>query len=338
MPRPETLPVGKLNPRLLNQLLERYVRPDPRVIVGPGLGEDAAVVDFGASYLVLKSDPITFATQHIGWYLLHVNANDLACMGALPRWLLVTLLLPEGRTTAESAEAILRDVAEACQTLNVALIGGHTEVTHGLERPLVVGTLAGEVAPDRLVRPDGLRPGDRILLTKGLAVEGTALICLEKADRLGGVLSHEELERCRGFLYDPGISVLPEAQAAVRAGTVHAMHDPTEGGLAAGVHEMARASGVAIRLLEEGIPIFPETRRLCRHFGLDPLRLIASGSLLLGVPRQDKLAIQQAIQASGSPAEEIGWVEEGQGIMIRRAEAWRELAWPEQDEIARLFS
>lgn len=329
--------MGKIEPQLLSQLLERYARTDPRVVVGAGLGRDAAVLDFGSRYLVLKTDPITFATRQIGWYLLHVNVNDLACTGALPRWLLVTLLLPEGRTTPESAEEIVREIAQACQALDVSLVGGHTEVTYGLDRPIVVGTLAGEVPAERLVRPDGLRPGDRLLLTKGIAVEGTALLCLELGDRLAGVLDGEELERGRGFLHDPGISVLAEAQAAVRAGEVHAMHDPTEGGLAAGVHEMARASGVALRLEGEAIPVLPETRRLCDHFGLDPLGLIASGALLLGVPRQAKLAVIEAIQAGGSRVEEVGWVEEGKGVLIRRGGAWRELPWPAQDEITRVL-
>ncbi len=176
-----TLPLGKLPGHLLARLLERYATPDERLLVGPGIGRDAAAIALDdARALVVKSDPITFATAEVGWYLVNVNANDLACLGATPRWLLVTALLPEERTTPASVEALFAGLADACAGLGIALAGGHTEITYGLDRPILVGTLLGEATREELVVPGNARPGDTILLTKGLAVEGTALIAGER--------------------------------------------------------------------------------------------------------------------------------------------------------------
>ncbi|MDP9371688.1 MAG: AIR synthase related protein, partial [Chloroflexota bacterium] len=183
----DILPVGKLPGALLARLLARYATPDETLLVGPGIGRDAAAValdDRGA--LVLKTDPITFATTagDIGWYLVNVNANDLACLGATPRWLLVTALLPEGRTTPAGVEAIFAGLREACAPLSITLAGGHTEITHGLDRPILVGMLLGEAPREAIVRPGAARAGDAVVLTKGIAVEGTALIAGERADEV----------------------------------------------------------------------------------------------------------------------------------------------------------
>ena len=166
------LPTGKLPPKLLDELLARHSRPDPRVVLGPRAGEDAAIIDMGDRYLVAKTDPITFATDEIGWYAVNVNANDVACCGAVPKWFLATLLLPEQRTDAALVERVFAQIADACAALDVTLCGGHTEITYGLDRPIVVGQMLGEVAPDACLSTSGARPGDALILTKGIAVEG----------------------------------------------------------------------------------------------------------------------------------------------------------------------
>ena len=147
MNRNASLPAGKRPHALLDQFLRRFAPSDPRLIVGPQMGEDAAVIDMGDRYLVAKTDPITFATEEIGWYAVNVNANDIAVMGAEPRWFLATILLPQGRATEALAEAIYGQIADACDQLNVVLAGGHTEITVGLERPIISGCMLGEVAP-----------------------------------------------------------------------------------------------------------------------------------------------------------------------------------------------
>ncbi|MBE9506573.1 MAG: AIR synthase family protein [Chloroflexi bacterium] len=342
-------PLGKLPAEHLARLLARYAPSDPRVIVGPGVGHDAAVISFSTPargqagrYLVAKTDPITFASREIGWYAVHVNANDVACTGATARWFLATLLLPEGRAHPSLVDTIFDQIAAACRELDVELVGGHTEITHGLDRPIVVGCMLGEVAPERLVRPDGARPGDVLLVTKGIAVEGTAIIARdivaqEKADTLVGVDS-TLLERSRGFLHHPGISVVRDAAVATAAGEVHALHDPTEGGLATGLWELAEAAGAGLEVDEAAIPILPETQVLCKRLGLDPLGLIASGALLLAVAPGDADAILVALDEVDIAAARIGRVVEREwGVVLRTAAGKRPLPRFGRDEITRLF-
>ena len=237
-------PVGKLPQRVLIELLEGTIRtPDPRVILGPGLGKDAAVIDFGDRYLVTKTDPITFATDEIGWYVVHVNANDVACLGAAPRWFIVTLLMPEEQADRELVETIFEQLHAAGDDLNVTIVGGHTEITHGINRPIAVGAMMGEVEPDALVRSDGARPGDALILTKRIAVEGTAILTRELRTTLADDFDREFLDRAANFLHDPGISVVEDAAVIAEAGEVHAMHDPTEGGVATGIYELTGAAG-----------------------------------------------------------------------------------------------
>src|SRR5437667_8139173 len=174
------LPIGKLRADALQAIFDKHPLKDPRVVVGPRVGEDAAVIDMGDRYLVATSDPITFATADIGWYALNVNVNDIAVRGARPRWFLATLLLPPGGTSHASVEALFADLHAACDELGVALVGGHTEITHGLDRPIVAGTMLGEVDKDKLVTTGGARVGDAGVMTKGVPLEGAAIIAREK--------------------------------------------------------------------------------------------------------------------------------------------------------------
>jgi hydrogenase maturation factor len=196
--------------------------------------------------------------------------------------------------------------------------------------------MLGEVSPDRLVRSDGAQPGDALLVTKGVAVEGTAIIAREISGL--GELDRSFLERCRGFLHDPGISVVRDARVATTASRVHAMHDPTEGGLATGLWEMAEAAEVGLEVEEEAIPILPETQALCTRLGLDPLGLIASGALLLAVAPEDASAVVSALEKAGIDAARIGRVvEKKQGVVLQSATGVRPVPHFERDEIARLF-
>jgi hydrogenase expression/formation protein HypE len=340
--QPDVFPLGKLPHEQLAALLHRYASDDPRILVGPRLGEDATVIDWGGDFgdrlLVAKTDPITFATDEIGWYAVNVNANDVACMGATPCWFLVTLLLPEGRTDDALVECIFAQIGQACAALGVSLAGGHTEITYGLDRPIVVGHMLGEVSRDRLVRTDGAQVGDVLLLTKGIAVEATAIIAREKANELAGRFAPEFLARCQGFLRNPGISVVRDAQVAASAGRIHAMHDPTEGGLATGLWELAWAADVGLEVVADALPVLPETAQLCQAFDLDPLGLIASGALLLAVPPDDALAIQRALKAENIQVSYIGRVvDKAAGVTLLAAEGPQPLPRFARDEIARLF-
>src|SRR4051794_22627855 len=194
------LPTGKLPADLLHALLESHAVHNPRVVVGARVGEDAAVIDLGDRYLVAATDPITFATDDLGWYAVHINANDIAVRGATPRWFLATLLLPAGATDEGLVRRLFAQIAEACAALDVALIGGHTEVTHGIDRPLVAGTMLGEVAKERLVTTGGAQVGDAVLLTKGVPLEGAAIIAREKErDLIARGVPAAIIEAAKGF-------------------------------------------------------------------------------------------------------------------------------------------
>ncbi len=333
------IPVGKLPAGLLEKLLDRYAPADPRVVEGPGIGKDAAIIDMGDRYLVAKTDPITFATDEIGWYAVHVNANDIACCGATPRWFLATLLLPERGTTPDLAETIFGQIADACQQLGVSLCGGHTEITQGLERPIVVGQMLGEVAPDSYVMASGARVGDVLILTKGIAVEGTAIIAKEKRDELRSVISEGDLDRCSRFLHEPGISIVRDARLALEIGSVHALHDPTEGGVATGLWELAQAANVGLVIDESRLPVIDECRVVCGQLGLDPLGLIASGSLLISAATEEAHAITDRLRVAGIDAAIIGEVVSAeQGCSLRASDQTRRpLPTFARDEIAKLF-
>ena len=311
---------------------------DERIVLGPGVGLDCAVLDLGSTLLVFKSDPITFATDEIGWYAVQVNANDIATTGATPVWFLMTLLLPGDHTDAALVEQISHQVFEACTNIGVSVIGGHTEITLGLERPIVMGTMIGEVAHEDLITPQGARPGDRLLLTKGVPIEATSILAREFPDRLRGLLSEEEISQARNYLYDPGISVLKDAQLATQAGSVTAMHDPTEGGLASALWELAEACGHAIVFDPESVPIPDLAQRICQVFNIDPLAAIASGALLLSTAPGDASRICQALEMGGIPCAEIGRVMDGDPQVWKITASGKELLpRPRRDEIARLF-
>jgi hydrogenase expression/formation protein HypE len=335
-----TLPVGKLRAELLERLLGKWAPANPRVVVGPRVGEDAAVLDMGDRYLVATTDPITFATDEMGWYALCVNANDLAVRGARPLWFLATLLLPEAATSEARAERLFAELGEACAELDVALIGGHTEVTAGLPRPIVVGCMLGEVDKDRLVTTAGAREGDVLLLTKGVPLEGAAILAREhgtEAARRG--VDADVIRRAREFLRRPGLSVLPEARLACRAARVHAMHDPTEGGLATACWELAQAADVGVRVYRAQIPILGEGRVLCEAFGLDPLGTIASGSLLLAVDPSDADGVRAACRDAHIACTAIGTVTPAsQGVALVSGGIARPMTSFPRDEIAKVFS
>lgn len=340
VPEREALPVGKLTPEQLERLLERHTfsLPDDRVVVHPGIGEDAAVIDMGPHWLVAKTDPITFATDEVGWYAVQVNANDVATAGGIPRWFLSTLLLPEGRTDEALVDTIMAQISQACRSLGVVPCGGHTEITYALERPIVVGFMLGEVEPGGVVRSSGVEVGDEILVTKGVAVEGTAVIAREMADRLQNRFSQAFLQRCQRFLHDPGISIVREAQIATARAPVHAMHDPTEGGIATGLWELAAASSVGLEIDGTAIPVFDETLDLCREFDLDPLGVIASGALLIAAAPDDAVAIYEALGEAGVSVAKIGRaVPLEQGLSLHTPEGTRPLPRFDQDQITRLL-
>ena len=332
------LPAGKLPGRLLAPFLDGVAGADPTVLVPAGIGEDVAALDVTAvDTLVAHGDPITLTGEQVGSHAVLVNLNDIAASGADPRWLLATVLLPEG-TTPSKALAVLHDMAGAARDSGVSLVGGHTEVTAAVTMPLVSLTALGTVARGELRDKRDVQTGDHLILTKALAVEGTVLLADEAGDRLRTLgMDDAELAACRELR--PLLSVVSEARIAAGFAGVRALHDVTEGGLATAVRELAQASGHGVHVRLDLVPVLPLTRRVCDLLGADPLGLIASGSLLLTSRPQQSAAVLAALAVAGIQATTIGEIgERGAGAT---AEAHgRPGVWPEfaVDEAARLLT
>ena len=331
--------VGKFPASLLERILAKVDISDPRVVVGPRVGEDTAVLQTSGSLLVAKSDPVTFATDQIGWYAVQVNANDVACTGGTPKWFLATLLVPE-RFTEDEAEAVFDQITEACRSIDVSLVGGHSEVTYGIDRPIIMGTMLGEVEQDNLILTGGAQEGDSIVVTKGIAIEGTALLAREKASQLlQAGMSQEEIDKAASLLSVPGVSVLHDARVACASSQVHSMHDVTEGGLVTGLREVAKASGLGLAIEESSVPILSECQEVCEALGLDPLGLLASGALLITLPTADVPGLLTSLEGEGINGFEIGtMIEAAEGIQM--VEFHGETPLPEfsRDELARYMS
>jgi hydrogenase maturation factor len=247
---------------------------------------------------------------------------------------MATILLPGGRADETMARAIFGQIADACRALNVAVVGGHTEITHGLDRPIVIGCMFGEVARDRLITTGGAQVGDVVLLTKGIPLEGIAILARERRSALADMFDPAMLDRCANFLYEPGISVVRDAAVAMAVGGVTSMHDPTEGGLATALWELADASGHGVHVtVDANTPLLPEAV-VCTALGLDPWGVIASGALLLTAKPERVAAMRTAFAQAGIALFTLGSMVEGAGVLMPDG---RTLARPARDEIAKLY-
>ncbi|MGD2036391.1 MAG: AIR synthase-related protein [Desulfobacterales bacterium] len=331
------LPAGKLPNELLRDFLNQFIFDDPSVLINPGVGEDITAVDIESrEVLVLKADPITFATDSIGQYAVLVNANDIATSGAVPRWFLTTLFFPSG-TTPSQIQHVFKELKIFCRQWGITLCGGHTEITDAVNRPIVAGMMTGTVARRDLIDKRCMKKGDRVLLTKGVAVEGTAIIAREFGNRLKKLgMAAAEVNRCRQFL--DNISIITEAKIAAAYAGTSAMHDITEGGLATALEELSIAGGRSIRVNTDNIPVYPETQKICSLLDINPLGLIGSGSLLICCRSKDSIKIMKDIAAAGIEITPIGEVmDRSQGIKAYKGK--KQVPWPafEVDEITKLF-
>ena len=340
--RDKHLKSGKLDIKILKKILERYSILDSQIVIGPKIGEDAAVINLGKRtdrYWVVTSDPITFTTEEIGYYGVVVNMNDIATRGATPKWFLATLLFPEERSDEKLIHTIFRQIHNACRRFNLSFIGGHTEITPGLDRVILSGHMIGEVKKGKLVKTGGARAGDLLLLAKGICIEGTSVIAREKeSELLGKGFSSSFIKRGKSFISKPGIDVLQAAQMACHSASIHSMHDPTEGGLINGMIEMAMASEKEFEVNLEKVFIYEESRILCHEFGLNPLGVIASGALLLTISPGDLPTIQKAFKATSIPLQVIGKVKRGPPRVITiDGKKWKELKPLPRDEILKIY-
>lgn len=290
--------VGKLDPTVLDaHVLSRAGAPDERVTLGPAVGEDAAAIDLGADSLVVSSDPISLAAEAAGTLGVPVATNDVAATGAEPAWLTATVFLPDVDT--DRLDTVTAQLDAAASDLGVAIVGGHTEVLEELSRPLLSLTALGRT--ERVCPTGGASPGDDLLLTAGAGIEGTAILATDFRDSMPGVPA-ETLDRAADFFDE--ISVLDAARELWPVAT--GLHDPTEGGVLAGAHELGQAAGATVELDRSAVPVRSETRTVCEAMGVDPLRIFGSGALLATVVPDDREATLDALAAVGIDAAVVG--------------------------------
>jgi hydrogenase maturation factor len=325
------IPAGKLPAALLRELLASLPPLPPEVRLGPRVGEDACAIDLPAGTLVVATDPITLTGSGVGRHSVLVNANDVAVMGVRPRWFLAAVLLPERSSEAE-VRALFASLRAGLAEAEVALVGGHTEVTAAVRAPVVVGQMLGLAEDGRFVATGGARPGDAIVQAGPAPVEAAAVLAAEARERLGSV-DVDTLARAGGALREPGISVVEAALVAAALGAT-ALHDPTEGGLATGLAELAEASGLRLVVDPERVIWFEPGRAVCRALGADPWGALASGALLAAFPGERAAAACEELAKRGVPARVIGSAETGSGVALRDGSPLAEFS---RDEVARVL-
>jgi len=297
---------GKIPSEILERIVFRRLgvkRED--VILGPKLGEDAAVVKVGDEILIVSTDPITGAVERVGFLAVHVCANDVATRGVQPRWFTSCILLPKG-AGEEIVQRICDQIDRAARGLGVAVISGHAEVTPGLNHPVVVGCMMGVAENGRYIMSNGAKPGDKLVLTKGVGIEGTAILASDRENVLSKNFGRDLVKRAKNFFEK--ISVVKDAMIAFKTGGVTAMHDPTEGGVAGALHELADAANAGLKVYEKKTHIPIETRKICNFFGIDPIQLISSGSLLIAVEEGRVTKLIKNLERNGIAASEIGMI------------------------------
>ncbi|MCL2163504.1 MAG: AIR synthase family protein [Oscillospiraceae bacterium] len=279
--------VGKISNELLDKMiLGKLKRHDKRIITSAGIGEDCGVVDFGENCCIISCDPVTGATKDIGKISVNIACNDIAASGVMPLAIVVTLLIPPG-FSEDDLESIVNDLVETADSLQVSVIGGHTEVTDAVTRAVISITAIGISGRGEYLTTATAVEGDSVLITKAAALEGTSIIASEFEDELASAFGKGMVEAAKKL--SERVSVIREGVIARQAGA-HALHDITEGGVFGAVWEMAEASGLGVEIYRDEIPVLEETARICEYYGIDPYRLISSGSLLIATDMPEKVS------------------------------------------------
>lgn len=321
--------IGKVPETVLKRSILKQIKTSrPEVLVGPGVGEDCAVLSLEEDEVFLVStDPITGATKDIGKLAVHITANDLASSGGEPIGVMITALLPE-RVREIEIKTIMADVEETCRELNMAVLGGHTEVTDVVNRPVLTVTGIAKAKKDRLITTSGAKPGQDVIVTKWIGLEGTSILAKERETALLSRYPKQLIETAKGF--DQYLSVLREAATAVKSG-VSAMHDVTEGGIFGALWEVAESAGVGLRIDLKKLPIRQETVEICEYFNINPYELISSGSMLIVADKGHDLVM--ALEAEGIHAAVVGKTTDDNDRVVINGEETRFLEPPKTDEL-----
>ena len=323
------LEIGKLK----TELLEKYIFNNlssnrEEVIIKSGTGLDNAVMDFGGDLIVASTDPITGASKNIGPLAINVSVNDVSCQGADPVGVLMTVLIPPS-ATLEDLKEIVEDANKTAKKLNVDIIGGHTEITDAVNKILISTTVLGRVNKKIMPDPKSIKAGDVVAVSKYLGIEGTSIIAHDK-DEVSEILREEELKFAKSLADD--ISVLKEARLATKYGVKH-MHDITEGGLYGALWETGVALGHGLRAYYDEIPLLDETKKIAEFYGLDPMRLISSGSMLMIFDKDKFIDFKDEADKRGIKITKIGEVIDDKHTEVIVGNELISLSEPGSDEL-----
>ncbi|MFW9849380.1 MAG: AIR synthase family protein [Candidatus Thorarchaeota archaeon] len=305
---------GKVPPEILQTKVFKHLGlSHPDLILGPALGQDASLIRFGNRVLIASTDPITGSFEDIGWLAVHINANDIATFGVPPIWFLNSIMLPVG-STADDLEHIMQQMDEAATSLDISVAGGHTEITEDIQKPIIAGFMIGETTEGDYVTSSGAKPGDKIVMTKTAAIEGTTILASDGQSYLRKELGSEIIDAAIG-LRDK-ISVVKDGVTAYKTGHLTAMHDPTEGGLANGIHELCDASNVGCRIVKDEISLHPSTSAICEVLQINPLHLISSGCMLMTCNSDSVEDVLNSLKAVGVEGSVLGEIVESTSTRI----------------------
>ena len=324
---------GKVSINELKKLvLDKIETRNPETLVGPMVGEDSAVLDCGEFVMVVSTDPITGVEAGMGSLAVNIACNDVAANGARPIGIQQVLLIPP-EISEEELVAIVEDINQAAQELGVDILGGHTEVTEVVNKPLVSCTALGKAGQDEYVTSAGAEPGDEIIVTKWTGLEGTSILATDFYDQLLEAGVEESLLQAAQKL-STDISVIPEGMIGAELG-VNAMHDVTEGGLYGSLYELAEAAGVGFKIKEAEIPVHDVTQAVAEALDLNPYQLIGSGMMILTTPLGGDLAAK--LEQKGIKSTIIGTITADKRI-IEQPSGSRQLTSAPEDELWRILA
>lgn len=320
--------IGKIPNTVLKQvILDKIKGSRKEIIVRPKVGEDCCAIDFGDKVCVLSSDPITGSINEVGRLAVHISCNDVASCGAEPLGLLVTILVPPKAAEGE-LELVMTQICDTANSLNVDIIGGHTEVTSAVNRFVIITTAVGNVIKDKLVTTSGAQDGDDIIITKYAGIEGTAIIAHDKEKELLNEVEKDILERSKALIKD--ISVVKEGIIAGKFG-VNSMHDITEGGVLGAIWEVTEASKKGAVVYRDKIPVMDETLKLCEIYNINPLKLISSGCMIITCKKGIELV--KLLESEGVKATIIGQINNTSQKKLVLEDGYVEITEPLSDEL-----
>ncbi len=325
--------IGKLPEQMLvRSVLKQAKHRRDEVLVGPAVGQDCAVMELGPDEVfVMSSDPITGTVKDIGSHGIHVTANDLAASGAEPVGVILTVLLPED-IEEEQIRKMMQDAERTCKELNMEIMGGHTEITNVVHQPLLTVTGVGKIKKKDLLTTMQVHPGQDIVVTKWIGLEGTSILAKEKEEELLQRFNQDLVHTAQQF--DQYLSVVQDAKIAQAFG-VSAMHDITEGGVFGALWEMAEGSSVGLDADLKAIPIRQETVEVCEYFGLNPYQIMSSGSMMIAA--DDGHGLVMALEKAGIHAAVVGRATDGNDRVLRNGEDVRYLDRPQTDELYKVM-